>query len=148
DDVTVWFEPLFDPSNERPHLVVLDPRIGVVVLEVLKGKQGSVLGALRGRLRVEVDGSEVDVDDPLERAERFAASIRAQIAQRPTLAGTPVGAAAVLSGMGRDEATEKRVDEVIDLKRVIFKPDLDGAINDGVGAPLLRAFQRAVAVHG
>ena len=148
DDVTVWFEPLFDPGNERPHLVVLDPRTGVVVLEVLKGKQGSVLGALRGRLRVEVDGSEVDVDDPLERAERFGASIRAQIAQRPTLAGTPVGAAAVLSGMGRDEATEKRVDEVIDLKRVIFKPDLDGAINDGVGAPLLRAFQRAVAVHG
>ena len=58
DDVTVWFEPLFDPMKERPHLVVLEPRIGVVVIEVLKGESKStLLGALRGRLCIELHGA-------------------------------------------------------------------------------------------
>ncbi len=145
DDVTVWFEPLFDPTNEHPHLVVLDPRVGVIVLEVLKGRQGSLLGALRGRIRLEIDGEEVEVDDPLERAERFAASLRRRISDRPSLAGVHVGAAAVLSGLSRDEAGSKKVDSVIDLDRTIFKPDLDKAISDGNGAAILRVLSRAVA---
>ena len=148
DDVVVWYEPPYDPANERPHLVVLEPRIGVVVLEVLKGKQGSVLGALRGRIRLEIDGSEVEVDDPLERAERFAAALRLLLADRPGLKDVPVGAVAVLSGMDRNEAESKKVDKVVDLERAVFKPDLDAAIADGNGAPILRAFRRAVASAG
>jgi hypothetical protein len=145
DDVVVWYEPPYDPTNERPHLVVLEPRIGVVVLEVLKGKQGSVLGALRGRIRLEVDGTEVEVSDPLERAERFAASLRELIADRPGLRDVPIGAVAVLSGMDRSEAESKKVDKVVDLEHAVFKPDLDAAIAEGNGAPILRAFRRAAA---
>ena len=50
DDVTVWFEPLFHPIKERPHPVVLEPRRGVGVVEVLRGEsQAPLRGARRGR---------------------------------------------------------------------------------------------------
>lgn len=146
DDVgTVWYEPLFDTSGELPHLVVLEPSVGVVVLEVLKGKQGSVLGAFRGRLRLEIDGEEIEVDSPLERAERFAGLLRERIAGRPHLADVRVGAVAVLSGMTRDEANAKKVDSLLDLDVTIFKPDLDAAIDDGNGAAILRVLRKATA---
>lgn len=146
DDVgTVWYEPLFDTSNELPHLVVLEPSVGIVVLEVLKGKQGSVLGALKGKLRLEIDGEEVEVDSPLERAERFAGLLRARLTDRPHLADVRVGAVAVLSGMTRDEAVSKKVDSLLDLDLTIFKPDLDAAIDDGNGAGVLRALRRSTA---
>src|SRR5690606_7653469 len=87
EDVTVWYEPLFDPDGELPHLVVLDPRLGIVVLEVLKGRdKAKLLGAVRGRLRIEIDGEEREVDNPLERAERFADALRTRLRAHPSLA--------------------------------------------------------------
>lgn len=143
DDVTVWFEPLFDPMKERPHLVVLEPRIGVVVIEVLKGESKStLLGALRGRLCIELDGTEEEVDSPLLRAETLAASLRAAAAGRPVVRHAPFVSVAVFSRIDRDEAERLGVGKVVDLDRCVFKPDLDSAINDGNAAALLRVFQR------
>jgi hypothetical protein len=145
DDTIVWYEPLFDPSGELPHLVVLEPRLGVVVLEVLKGKdKGKLLGAIRGRLRIEIDGEEQEVDNPLHRAERLAASLRSRLAQEPTLADVPVGAAAVLSGVDRAEATRLGVGNLVDLDVCVFKPDIDDAIHDASATNMLRALTRAL----
>lgn len=43
DDATVCYKPLFDSAGRHLHLVVLEPRIGVIVPEVLKGKDRSSL---------------------------------------------------------------------------------------------------------
>ena len=84
DDVTVWFEPLFDPMKERPHLVVLEPRIGVVVIEVLKGESKStLLGALRGRLCIELDGTEEEVESPLLRPHSVCSMLELRLCLKP-----------------------------------------------------------------
>jgi hypothetical protein len=144
-DTTVWFEPLYDPSGELPHFVVLEPRIGIIVLEVLKGRdKGKLLGAVRGKLRLEIAGDEVEVDNPLERAERLAASLRAQLAAHDELAHVPVGAVAVFSGVDEDEARRLKVDKAVDPKVCIFKPAIDDAIHDSDPTGIERALRRAM----
>ena len=144
EDVTVWYEPLFDPTGERPHLVILEPRIGIVVLEVLKGKnKGKLLGALRGKLRVEIDGEEREVDDPLQRASALAETLRDAVATAPGLADVPVSSIAAFTGIDRKEAERLKLSKTVDLDRCLFKPDLDAAIGDGNGGPLLRVLTRS-----
>jgi len=145
EDVTVWYEPLFDPDGELPHLVVLDPRLGIVVLEVLKGRdKANLLGAVRGRLRIEIDGEEREVDNPLERAERFADALRTRLRAHPSLADVGVGAVAVFSGITEPDARRLGIDRIVDLERCIFKPDLDAALQDANATGLLRTFTKAV----
>lgn len=140
DDAMVWYEPLFDVSSERPHLVVLEPRIGLVMLEVISHK---VLGGLRGNLHLEVDGTEEVTSSPLERAERFASAFRDAADEHPNIAGLPVAAVAAFATVTREQADELGVGKVVDLNHCLFKRDLDLARDEGDGAGLIRVFNRA-----
>ncbi len=144
EDVTVWYEPMFDLTDTRPDIVVLDPRYGLMVIEVLKGKgKSNLLGVINGELRVVVDGKEGAIPSPLIRAEQFAATLRAAIARHPSLAHVPVGALTAFTNLTREAAESKRAGEVVDLGRCLFKSDLDDASSKAEPAPLLRAFARA-----
>lgn len=144
ESATVWYEPPYDPSGEKPHLVVLLADRGIVVLEVLDVKASGLLGVLRGRVRIERDGREVETENPLVRAERLAETLRRRIAAEPRLAGitVPVGAGAVLGALTREEARAKGVDRALDLDRCLFRPDLDAAIAGRGEAGLLRVLTR------
>lgn len=141
---TVWYEPLFDPSGEKPHIVVLLPDMGIVVLEVLDvSSGGGLLGGIRGKLRIERDGREVEVESPLVRAERFAATLRERIAAEQRLKGieVPVAAGAVLPNISGDRAQGRGLDKVIQTSRCLFQAHIQAAL-DGTGeAMLLRAFR-------
>src|SRR4051794_33598712 len=75
---TVWYEPLFDVSGERPDIVVLIPDAGVLVLEVLQGRRSSVAVHAR-QLVVTADGQSSVVEDPLRKAERFARAVAGRV---------------------------------------------------------------------
>lgn len=81
--------------------MVLEPRIGVVVIEVLSESKSTLLGALRGRLCIELDGTEEEVDSPLLRAETLAASLRAAAAGRPVVRHVPFVSVAVFPRIDR-----------------------------------------------
>lgn len=144
ENATVWYEPPYDPSGEKPDLVVLLGDRGIVVLEVLDVK--GVLGVLRGRVRIERDGREVETENPLARAERLAEILRRRIAAEPRLAGiaVPVGAGAVLGALTRDDARAKGLDRALDLDRCLFRPDIDAAIAGGGEAGLLKVLARMI----
>lgn len=144
DDATVWYEPLYDPSGEKPHLVVLIPDRGIVVLEVLEVKGQRLLGILRGRLRFELDGREVEADNPLIRAERLAEVLKGRVAAEARLGGVevPIAAGAVFPNLSIDEARAKGVDSIVPLERCLFRAHLDDAIAGRGEAELLRAFTR------
>jgi hypothetical protein len=144
DSAVVWYEPPYDPSGEKPHLVVLLPDRGIAVLEVFDVKAAGLLGVLRGRVRIERDGREVETENPLVRAERLAETLRRRIAAEPRLAGiaVPVGAGAVLGALTREDAQAKGVDRALDLGRCLFRPDLDAAIAGRGEAGLLRVLTR------
>jgi hypothetical protein len=115
DDATVWYEPLFDPAGQHPHLVVLEPRIGIVVLDVVRGK---------------------DIpDEPLARAEALADNLRAALDGNEELSHVPVGASAAFPGL--------QADEVDGLDGCLFRADIEAALVEGEGRRLLQACTRA-----
>lgn len=150
DTAVVWYEPLYDPAGEKPHLVVLLPDRGIVVLEALEARAGGVLGVLRGKIRLERDGREVEVDNPLARAERLAATLRQRIGAESRLAGVkvPVAAGAVLGALTREEAAGKKLDKAIELERCLFRTDLEAAMAGTGEAELLRVFARMLGAGG
>lgn len=145
DDATAWFEPPFDPEGRRPDFVVLDPSLGVLVLMVFgQTERDQLLGALRGELRVETQGEERVVEDPLGVANTFGIQLRAAIATCPHASGTPVGGVAVFPYVDRPQAEAFGIDTVLDLDRCLFKADLDAVIKDENDMVLARRFRAAL----
>lgn len=128
DAVTVWYEPLYDPSAERPDFVVLVPDAGLLVLEVVETKANAIRGVRDGRLVIDRGGATVKVDHPLRRAEVFAAELGARIEHDERLAADermPVRAAGVLAYLSRSEAEERSIGDALSITRCLFRDELD-----------------------
>ena len=85
DSCVVWAEPPFDPSGDKPDLVVLIPDHGLAVVEVMDVRSSRLLGSLRGKMIFERDGQEVeqpstgtcrDLRGGTSRARRIGAATR------------------------------------------------------------------------
>jgi len=139
---TLWYEPVFDPSNQKPHFVLLIPDRGIVVLEVFESKASAILGVLRGNIRLTRDGKEIEVENPLARADRFARLLKERIQAEPRLSSVsiPVEAAAFLTSLSEEEARNSRLERIIALQKCMFKPELDLALSGSGEAAILRRF--------
>jgi hypothetical protein len=144
DEVIVWFEPLFDPTGAKPHFVVLMPDNGIAVLEVLDVTANRLLGVVRGKLRLERDGQEIEVEQPIARAEAFAAALRQRIAAEQRLAGLtiPVAAAAALPAVERPHAIDRGIDRAIRLESCFFRAEVEEAVAGEASSPLQRGLIR------
>ncbi len=149
EDVLVWFEPLYDPAGEKPHFVLLLPDRGIVVLEVFEARAKAILGFLRGRLRFERDGQEIEVHSPLKRAETHAAALVARIHAEERLRGVelPVVAGAVFPGMTEQEALDKGLASAIEPGRCLFKAEIDAGVDGQGETAMLRTFTRMLGAQ-
>jgi hypothetical protein len=146
DDALVWYEPLYDPSGEKPHFVVLEPRRGIIVLEVVDVDRASFLGVLRGAMRVMRDGREVEIENPLRRATALVEVLRARLAADERLASLdiPVGAVAVFPRLGEEEARERGLEHAIRLDHALFGGDVRAALAEEGSARILRVLARVL----
>lgn len=142
DEAVVWFEPLFDSEGSKPHFVVLMPDNGIALLEVLEVRPNKLLGAIRGRLRIVRDDAEAEVEQPLARAEGFAAMLRERIAAEPRLDGVriAVGAAAAFPALERSDAEERELEKILDLDRCVFRSEVEQGVAGDTPSPLHRRF--------
>jgi hypothetical protein len=144
DDAIAWFEPVWDASGEKPHFVVFLPENGIAVAEVLDVQASKLFGALRGRIRLERDGVEIEAEHPLVRATRYAETLRQRIAAEPRFGSavsvTPI---ALFPALERHVAIERGFSRLdgLDLARCLFKEDIETAVA-GDGVDLHRAFAR------
>lgn len=139
DMATVWYEPLFDQTGDRPDLVVLVPDAGILVIEVLETKANAIRGARAGRLLV---GDEsVAIPTPLSRAEALAVSLDRRISESVADADErlPVRAAGALPYLTREEAEAKGLAGAIALDRCLLRADLDAGVSSA------EEFRRLVA---
>lgn len=144
ESVTAWYEPPFDSDGDRPHFVLLDPALGIVVVDVLDhGGRDTVLGVAQGEIRVRRDGREVGVADPWRRAERFAASLREALADRPRVAHVGVGALVAALHLTADDAESLGLHAVVPARSLVTKEHYDAAIGDDDAVDLLRHLRRA-----
>jgi hypothetical protein len=146
DDVIVWFEPLFDAAEERPHFIVLLPDHGLATIEVLDVGPSQVLGTLRGQIRLVMGGKEVEREQPLARAERLAQTLRTRIAEDKRLDDLvlPAAPGAVFPTLDRALAERKGLHRVpgLDLARCLFREDIESAVGGTAGNALYRWFAR------
>ncbi len=144
ESATLWFEPLYDPDGERPHFVLFAPDRGIVVFEVLSSDSSGVLGAMRGKVHLKIDGVERALDSPLERANALAQVLDERIAAESRLAdaGVRVAAGAVLSGLTREQAEKRKLDKALDLDLCIYSDEINEAIKGEGEAVLRRAVVR------
>ncbi|HWG74965.1 MAG TPA: 3'-5' exonuclease [Acidimicrobiales bacterium] len=132
DDVTVWYEPMFDPGGERPDLVILLPHAGVLVIEVLESRSTALRGVREGRLVIADDGQDREMATPLARANAFAEHLRFRISNEPRLSPDerlPVGAAAVLPYLSRDAAMSLNLDDAIALDHCLYRDDVEAGVS-------------------
>jgi hypothetical protein len=144
DATTVWYEPPFDPTGDRPHFVVLDPSRGIVVVQVIeqeKDDADEVLGHWQGRLRVRRAGQDIEIADPLASARAFADALSDRLRASTATAHVPVGAMAALPFLTRAEADAHELGALFDLDATLPK-DTIAAINSGDETLLPRAIGR------
>jgi hypothetical protein len=142
DEATVWYEPIFDGTGERPDVVVLVPDAGVLVVEVLGDKPSAIRGADAGKLLISDGTIQRSLEDPLSRAARFAADLRARISKEPRLHPDdqlPVAAAGVFAYLSRADAMRLGLESALDVDSCLFRDDLDVAVQD------CSAFRRTVS---
>jgi hypothetical protein len=146
DSCVVWVEPPFDPSGDKPDLIVLIPDHGLAVVEVMDVRSSRLLGSLRGKMIFELDGQEVE-SDPLGRAETYAEVLRERVASEPRLAGYrfPVVALAAFPSLDEDEASKNGLDDDL-IGRSLFRGELEAAMSDDDESALDRWFARMLGV--
>ena len=134
DDVTVWYEPMFDLGGERPDLVVLLPYAGILVIEVLESRATALLGVKDGQLLVSDGDRQRAVATPLARATAFAEHLRSAIgaeARLPPGEALPVEAAAVLSYLSRDAAVSRELQDALPLDHCLYRDDVEVGVSGG-----------------
>jgi hypothetical protein len=142
DSCVVWYEPLYDRSGEKPHLVVLIPDRGIAVLEVVDARTSKFMGIFKGKPQFSRDGAEIP--NPVDRAHKLAALLdqRVQAEPRVSRLSLSVAAGVCFTNLTSAEAKENRISTVIPDAFCIYKEEIDAAIA-GVGeAALMRAFTR------
>jgi len=147
EEAVLWFEPLVELNGDLPDFVFFDPSIGVVVLEIFPGHQGEygeVLGAVRKVLRIDLEGEEHEVDNPLERANRFVDLLRTRFRESDETRHVPIGSVAVFSDVERDAAEELGIGDVVDLDRCIFKSHLNQTRPEQSRAALEEIFRNSM----
>jgi len=129
DMATVWYEPLFDRTLDRPDLVVLVPDAGILIIEVLEMKADVIRGARGGQLLVGDD--PVEVTTPLARAEVFAAILDRRIAESVADVDErlPVRAAGAFPYLTHEEAVARGIAEAITLDQCLLRADLDAGVS-------------------
>ncbi len=145
ESATLWFEPPFDPSKQKPHFVLLLPDRGIIVLELLEIKAGgSLLGVFRRNIRILRDGQESEVENPLHRAQRFAEVLRARIAAEPRLNGhsIPVAAGAIFHVVARAEAEPKGLTSIVAPEACLFREEIEAGLSGSGEALLQRSFAK------
>ena len=144
DEVTVWYEPPFDPTGERPDFILLVPQYGVIVLSAVMQMKEEIIGIFRGRLHIVVDGQEKDLPDPFARAiaamELLNARMKAEIRLRNMRC--PVAHGLLLPTLHAEEAERKNFHAIVPKNRIIAQDTLSRVTADKGDTALLRQLRR------
>jgi hypothetical protein len=142
DSAVVWYEPLYDRSGEKPHLVVMLPDRGIAVLEVVDAKIAKFMGIFKGKPQFIRDGQELP--NPVDRAHKLGQLLAKRLQSEPRVAhlNMRVAAGVCFANLTSHEAAEKGITAVIPAEFCVFKEEIDAAIAGTGEAALMRAFTR------
>jgi len=142
DSAVVWYEPLYDRSGEKPHLVVMLPDRGIAVLEVVDAKTSKFTGIIKGKPQFTRDGE--DLPNPVDRAHKLGMLLAKRLQGEPRTArlGMSVAAGVCFANLTSAESEENGITAAIPADFCIFKEEIDAAIAGTGEAALMRAFTR------
>ncbi len=144
DSAVVWYEPLFDPTGEKPHIIVMMPERGIAVLEVLDVKTSQFLGIFKGKAKFLRDDKEIE--NPVERAHKLAEILVKRLKQEKRVSRLELNVAAgvCFTNVTASDAKSKGITQALSEEFCIYKEEIDAGISGAGQSTLMRAFTRVV----
>jgi hypothetical protein len=136
DDYLCWYGvPVGSRRNLHPDFLILNPRRGLLVLEVKDWKADTIRAMDRFSVTLMVDGRQKQAANPLEQAKQYAHSLVNALERDPALVsepGTahqgrlafPWGYGVVLTNISRKTFDEAKLDNVIPPDRVLCQDEM------------------------
>ena len=135
DDYLCWYGVPVGSRGLQPDFLVLNPRRGLLVLEVKDWKADTIQAIDRFSVTLNIDGRQKHAINPLEQAKQYAQTLKDALEQDPALVsdpGTPYqgrlafpwGYGVVLTNISRRTFSEAGLENVIPADRVICQDEM------------------------
>jgi hypothetical protein len=142
DDYLCWYGVPVGRRNVHPDFLILNPRRGLLVLEVKDWKADTIRSMDRFSVTLNVDGRQKQTANPLEQAKQYAYSLIGVLERDPALIsepGTahqgrlafPWGYGVVLTNISRKIFEEAGLSNVIPPERVICQDEIVESVDAG-----------------
>lgn len=140
EDYLAWYDVPVGPRALHPDFVVLNPRRGLLILEVKDWKLESIRAIDRNSITLITDSGDKIKANPQEQARQYAQAISALLQKDPLLIVSepgkyqghlsfPYGYGVVLSNIHRKAFEDTDLGEVIDGTRVICQDEMFDSVD-------------------
>jgi hypothetical protein len=134
-DYLCWYDVPVGPQGLHPDFLVLNPRRGLLVLEVKDWRLETIRTMDRNSTQIQVNGREKREANPLEQARQYAFVVKGLLETDPLLIGEsgtryqgrllfPWGHGVVLTNVSRKAFAATDLGEVIPSERVICQDEM------------------------
>lgn len=89
DDYLCWYDVPVGAKQAHPDFIILNPRRGILVLEVKDWKLDTIISIDRTTATIRTDRGQTSVANPLEQARQYAHAVNRLLERDPALLGGP-----------------------------------------------------------
>jgi hypothetical protein len=140
DDYHCWYSVPVGSRGLQPDFLILNPRRGLLVLEVKDWKAETIKLIDRFSVTLNIDGRHKRASNPLEQAKQYAHSLKDALERDPALVSEPGSAhegrlafpwgyGVVLTNISRKTFVDTGLDNVLSPDRVICQDEMLESVN-------------------
>ncbi|MCP3064880.1 NERD domain-containing protein [Myxococcus sp. K38C18041901] len=139
DDYLLWYDVAIGQTGHHPDFIVLNPRRGILVLEVKDWKRDTIHRIDKNRVTLITGDGPKEVANPFEQARLYAQDIVSLLQKDASLAlpegphrgrlAVPWSYGVVFSNLTRAQFDEAQLHEVIPAQRVLCKDEITESVD-------------------
>jgi hypothetical protein len=140
DDYLCWYDVPIGGANRHPDFIVLNPRRGILILEVKDWKLESIQSIDKASVALLTDRGLTHKANPLEQARQYSFAVRELLEADPALVGEPGstyqgklifpwGYGVVLSNITRKAFSQTDLGRVLPADRVICQDEMVDSVD-------------------
>jgi hypothetical protein len=131
DDCRVWYEVVLGVRSRKPDFLVLDPKRGILILEVKDWGKSTILGASTTAVRIKTSNDKhTDQKNPVRKCKVYLEEASEVLELEPVLVGKhdkllcPIDYLVVFPNLAEEEFDELNLSRYLDREHVIFRKEV------------------------